>query len=113
MRAIVHQLVFGLAMSAGTVAVCSVPSDGKSAGAAATPAAPAMCRVAWPPAPVDVTTPVAPSPSADGADTSRVQRLRRTETVETPRRDYFDDDWDEDRLESAAPRIPRGTRSRP
>src|ERR1700712_589631 len=108
MRSIVQQLVLGLLMSAGTVAVCSVPTDGRSAAKDATASSePAMCKIPAPP--VDVTAPLTASLEADPP---ALHRLRATADAPGPRRDYFDEDYDDDRYDAPPPRRSRSSRSR-
>jgi len=105
MRSIVHQLVLGLLMSAGTVAVCSVPTDGRNATKGANASAePAMCKIPAPP--VDVTAPLTASLEPDPP---ALHRLRATADAPGPRRDYFDEDYDDDRYDPP-PRRSRSSR---
>jgi membrane-bound lytic murein transglycosylase D len=97
MRELLHRLAVGVAMSAGTVAVCSVSSDTgpmNPKGGASTGLA--MCTVAPPPAVVDVTSP--PNAGGRGAhakpEPRSLRRLRMAEDEGPPRRDYFDDERD-------------------
>ncbi len=116
MRTLLQQAALGLVMSAGTVALCSVPSD--TTPNKARPDQPsaglATCSVSPPPAPIDLTQgPAAlnadkrPGATAKG-ESPGMRRLRQAEDPSTPRRDYFDERaYDDEAPRTPAPRIPR------
>ncbi|HVJ92662.1 MAG TPA: lytic transglycosylase domain-containing protein [Labilithrix sp.] len=115
MRSLIQQTALGLVMSAGTVALCSVPSDSTASKARPEVGLP-MCAVATPP-PIDLTQRPndtggpAPGAASDGesarTESPAMRRLRLAEDALTPRRDYFDERWEDDEPRRSAPRASR------
>lgn len=109
MRTVLQQAALGLLMSAGTVAICSVPSDTTTDKTLKhVEAGVQMCTLPERP-PVDITQ--RPGDARDGAnaklESPSLRRLRQAEDSGTPRRDYFDERWDEDEPRRPASRTYR------